>query len=248
LTIYNWSDNQVSQNIKEIANFAMPKQNNKIYRVVKTNLNAQVYDILKDMIADRRFAPGSYLNVEKLTQELGVSRTPIWEAVRRLEQEGIVVHTPHKGVRVIELSRKMALELYEVRENMEGLAARLAAERVTPEIIAQMEEILTEPEHIVDRQDAISYSRSDHDFHLLIYQACGNDLLREILDGLRYKALPLAFKLAPHFTEFFEFHKRILDALRRHDANAAEKEIQGHNRRMMEIIRTTTWGVDEPEA
>jgi len=223
----------------------MPTQKTKTYRIVKTNLNAQIYDILKDMIADRRFAPGSYLNVEKLTQELGVSRTPIWEAVRRLEQEGIVVHTPHKGVRVIELTRKMALELYEVRENMEGLAARLAAERVTPQIIAQMEAILTEQERIVDRQDAISYSRSDHDFHLLIYQACGNDLLREILEGLRYKALPLAFKLAPHFTEFFEYHKGILDAFRRHDANLAEKDIQRHNRRMMEIIRTTTWGVDE---
>jgi DNA-binding GntR family transcriptional regulator len=223
----------------------MSKQINKTYRVVKTNLNAQIYDILKDMIADRRFEPGSYLNVEKLTQELGVSRTPIWEAVRRLEQEGIVVHTPHKGVRVTELTRKTALELYEVRENMEGLAARLAAERATSEIISQMEDILTAQERIVNQQDAISYSRSDHDFHLLIYQACGNDLLREILDGLRYKALPLAFKLAPHFTEFFEYHKRILEAFRRHDADAAEKDIQAHNRRMMEIIRTTTWGVGE---
>lgn len=223
----------------------MPKQKNKTYRVVKTNLNAQIYDILKDMIADRRFEPGSYLNVEKLTQELGVSRTPIWEAIRRLEQEGIVVHTPHKGVRVTELTRKMALELYEVRENMEGLAARLAAERVTSEIISQMGDILTDQERIVSQQDAISYSRSDQDFHLLIYQACGNDLLREILDGLRYKALPLAFKLAPHFTEFLEYHKRILEAFRRHDADAAEKDIQAHNRRMMEIIRTTTWGDSE---
>ena len=226
----------------------MPNGKIKRYRIVKTNLNAQVYDILKDMIADRRFAPGCYLNVEKLTQELEVSRTPIWEAVRRLEQEGIVVHTPHKGVRVVELTRKMAIELYEVRENMEGLAARLAAERVTPETISQMEGVLTEQKRIVNGQDAISYSRSDHDFHLLIYQACGNDLLREILEGLRYKALPLAFKLAPHFTEFLEYHKRILDAFRRHDAEAAEKYIKAHNRRMMEIIRTTIWGVDEPKA
>jgi DNA-binding GntR family transcriptional regulator len=78
----------------------MPETEAKEYRVVRSNLNAQVYDILKEMIADRRFEPGSYINVEKLTQELGVSRTPIWEAIRRLEQEGIVIHTPHKGVQL----------------------------------------------------------------------------------------------------------------------------------------------------
>ena len=64
----------------------MPGAKTKVYRVVRTNLNSQVYDILKEMIADQRFTPGSSLNVERLTQELGVSRTPIWEAIRRLEQ------------------------------------------------------------------------------------------------------------------------------------------------------------------
>lgn len=222
----------------------MPKAKTKVYRVVRTNLNAQVYDILKEMIADQRFTPGSSLNVEQLTQELGVSRTPIWEAVRRLEQEGIVAHTPHKGVRLVELTRQMAIELYEVRETMEAMAARLGAERAKPEIIARMEKILGEQALIVNREDDVAYSRSDHDFHLLIYKACGNDLLKEILDGLRYKALPLAFKLSPHYTEFLAFHKEILVAFRKHASKAAEKAMQRHNRRMLEIIRETTWGVD----
>ena len=222
----------------------MPIAKTKVYRVVRTNLNAQVYDILKEMIADQRFTPGSSLNVEQLTQELGVSRTPIWEAVRRLEQEGIVAHTPHKGVRLVELTRQMAIELYEVRETMEAMAARLGAERAKPEIIARMEKILAEQTLIVNREDDVAYSRSDHDFHLLIYEACGNDLLKEILDGLRYKALPLAFKLSPHYTEFLAFHKEILVAFRKHASKAAEKAMQRHNRRMLEIIRETTWGVD----
>ena len=222
----------------------MPRAKAKIYRVVRTNLNAQVYDILKEMIADRRFAPGSSLNVERLTQELGVSRTPIWEAIRRLEQEGIVAHTPHKGVRLVALTRKMALELYEVRETMEAMAARLGAERATPEIIAQMAKILNEQKLIVKREDDVAYSRSDHDFHLLICQACGNELLKEILEGLRYKALPLAFKLSPHYAEFLAFHKNILAAFRKHASKAAEKAMQRHNRRMLEIIRATPWGVE----
>jgi DNA-binding GntR family transcriptional regulator len=223
----------------------MSRAKTKVYRVVRTNLNAQVYDILKDMIADQRFTPGSSLNVEQLTQELGVSRTPIWEAVRRLEQEGIVAHTPHKGVRVVELTRQMALELYEVRETMEAMAARLGAERATPEIIEQMEKILAEQTQIVNREDDVAYSRSDHDFHLLIYEACGNNLLKEILDGLRYKALPLAFKLSPHYSEFLAFHKELLIAFRKQAPKAAEKAMRRHNRRMLEIIRETAWGVDD---
>ena len=216
----------------------------KPYKVVRTNLNAQVYDVLKEMIADQRFTPGSYINVEKLTQELGVSRTPIWEAVRRLEQEGIVLHTPHKGVRVRELTRKMALDLYEVRENMEGLAARLAAERVTPEILAEMEECLAEQESIVKEEDAVAYSSADHRFHLLIYDAGGNELLKDILTGLRYKALPLAFKLSPHFAEFLGYHRQILNAFRAQDGQAAEDAIRRHNRRMIDLIKTTPWGVE----
>jgi len=220
----------------------MPRAKQKVYRVVRTNLNAQVYDILKEMIADQRFTPGSSLNVERLTQELGVSRTPIWEAIRKLEQEGIVAHTPHKGVRLVELTRRMALELYEVRETMEAMAARLGAERATPEIIARMEKILAEQKPIVNGKNDVAYSRSDHDFHLLIYEACGNQLLKEILEGLRYKALPLAFKLSPHFSEFFEFHKEILQAFRKNDPKSAEKEMRRHNRRMLEIIREAPWG------
>ncbi len=224
----------------------MPETANKEYRLVKTNLNAQVYDILKEMIADQRFNPGSYINVEKLTHELGVSRTPIWEAVRRLEQEGIVIHTPHKGVKVRELTRKMALELYEVRETVEGLAARLGAERRTDDIIEEMETCLKEQEDIVKNADAVGYSRSDHEFHLLMYRACGNELLKEILEGLRYKALPLAFRLAPHFDEFLSFHGEILNAFRAKDGAAAQDAIQRHNHRMQEIIQST-WAVEEEE-
>lgn len=224
----------------------MPETANKEYRLVKTNLNAQVYDILKEMIADQRFNPGSYINVEKLTHELGVSRTPIWEAVRRLEQEGIVIHTPHKGVKVRELTRKMALELYEVRETVEGLAARLGAERRTDDIIEEMETCLKEQGDIVKNADAVGYSRSDHEFHLLMYRACGNELLKEILEGLRYKALPLAFRLAPHFDEFLAFHGEILNAFRVRDGAAAQDAIQRHNHRMQEIIQST-WAVEEEE-
>ena len=214
----------------------------KTYRVVKSNLNTQVYDILKEMIADQRFLPGSSLNVEKLTQELGVSRTPIWEAIRRLEQEGIVDHTPHKGVRVVELTRKMALELYEVRETMESLAARLGAERAEQALVNRMKKILAEQLTVVKNEDAVAYSRTDHDFHQVVYEACGNDLLKDLLEGLRYRTLPLAFKLSPHFAEFYNYHQQIVSAFENKDGVAAEAAMRQHNRRMLELVKTARWG------
>jgi len=69
-----------------------------IAKIQKVNLSDQVYSVLKEMIANYRFVPGSYLNLEQLTRDLGVSRTPAWEAIRRLEQEGFVTIEPKQGV------------------------------------------------------------------------------------------------------------------------------------------------------
>jgi DNA-binding GntR family transcriptional regulator len=221
------------------------KAEKKIYRVKRANLNQQIYGILKEMIADQRFNPGSYINVEQLCQELEVSRTPIWEAIRRLEQEGIVTHTPHKGVCIRELTKDMALELYKVREALENLAARSGAPKATPEIIDKMESLLVEQEKTIEQDDPVAYSRADYEFHLLIYEACGNTLLKEILEGLRYKALPLAFRLMPYLDKFLEFHQELLKAFRAKDGQSAEDVMRRHNQQMVEIIHATEWGQDK---
>ncbi len=218
----------------------------KNYRLVKTNLNSQVYGVLKEMIADRRFSPGSYINVEALTHELGVSRTPIWEAIRRLEQEGTVRHTPHKGVRVSELTKEMAVELYLVREALEVLAARLAGERVGDGALARLERCLERQAKVIDKGDAVGYSKTDHQFHKLIYEASGNHLLSETLDSLRYKALTLTFDLSPFFSEFLGFHQEILAGLRRRDPDRTEKGVRRHFQRMQKIIEDHPW--EEQEA
>jgi DNA-binding GntR family transcriptional regulator len=220
----------------------MARETAKITPLIKTNLNDQIYPILKEMIADQRFNPGGSINVEQLTHELGVSRTPVWEAIRRLEQEGIVVHTPHKGVRVRELTREMALELYGVREALETTAARQGAGRATPQLIARMGKCLEKQAQIVKQEDAVAYSQSDHEFHLLIHEASGNRLLQEILEGLRYRALPLAFRLTPQFAEFLGYHRLVLEAFKKKDGPGAEKAIRRHNLRMIELIETNPWG------
>ncbi len=227
--------------------YGMEREQAKITPLIKTNLNNQIYQVLKEMIADQRFTPAGYINVEQLTHELGVSRTPLWEAIRRLEQEGIVIHTPHKGVRVRELTREMALELYIVREALETTAARLGAGRATPSILSRMESCLKKQNQIVKRGDTVAYSRSDYEFHLLIYEASGITLIKEILEGLRYKALPLAFHIRPQLSEFLGYHREILSAFCHKDGQKAEESIRRHNHRMIELIETSPWE-SEPEA
>jgi len=104
-----------------------------------------------------------------------------------------------------------------------------------------MERLLEEQARVVKRQDSIAYSRTDHEFHMIICEAGGNELLAETLEGLRYKALTLAFRLSPFFPEFLELHHEILDAFRNHDGFAAEQAIRRHHRRMIEIINATPW-------
>ena len=96
-------------------------------KIKREILNSKVYAALKEMIAEHRFQPGAHLNVEKVAKELSVSRTPVWEAVRRLEQEGLLINIPNRGVFMFEMTLDIAFELYQVRETLERLAGRLAA-------------------------------------------------------------------------------------------------------------------------
>ena len=110
---------------------------------IKTEiLSSQIYQALKEMISNYRFSPGSRLNVEKLSEEFGVSRTPIWEAIRRLQQEGLVKKIPNRGVFMAEMTLPMALQLYQVREVLEGLAGNLAANNIDAKMLRKMEKCL----------------------------------------------------------------------------------------------------------
>lgn len=207
-------------------------------RLVKRRLlNEEVYDRIKEMIADNRFNPGTHINVEKLTHEFGVSRTPIWEAVRKLENEGILINVPHKGVKIRELSFKETKDLYEVRESLECRAASLGAIHVTDEILRKIEECLVEQYQVVKSMDDVAYSKSDDKFHGLVCDASQNGLLKEIVCQVRSKTLPLAFRITRNLEDFYDFHVRILEAFRRRDPAAAEEAMHRHFGKMAELIR-----------
>jgi DNA-binding GntR family transcriptional regulator len=205
-------------------------------KLVPVNLSERAYFRIKKMISDYRFSPGSRLNVEQLARDLGTSRTPVWEAVRRLEQEGLVKNIPNRGVFLVELTRQAAIELYTVREVLEGMAARLAVQRISDKALEKMERLLRAQEKIVAEEDLVAYSKSDFEFHACIYAACGNAILREMLESIKQKARPIAMQIMPILTELFHDHQMIVRALRLRDPLLAEVAFREHNQRVLKQL------------
>ncbi len=210
------------------------------------SLSDQVYAVLKGMIADHRFTPGARINVEVMTKELGVSRTPVWEAVRRLQQEGLLENIPNRGVFMVILSTAKALHLYAVREVLEGLAAKDAARAFSDGALARMEALLQRQKAAVECQDLLTYSRLDFEFHAIVYEECGNPYLREMLDSIRHKMRPMSLRTAPILGDLYEDHVALFESFKAHDPERAEKVFLRHNRRMIDLI--TSQAVEEKGA
>ena len=205
-------------------------------KLVPVNLSERAYLKIKKMISEYRYSPGSRLNVEQLARDLGISRTPIWEAVRRLEQEGLVKNIPNRGVFLVELTHEAAIELYSVREVLEAMAARLAVQRISDKALDKMERLLQEQEKIVAEEDLVAYSKSDFEFHANIYAACGNGILREMLESIREKLRPIDMRVTPILTGLYNDHQVIVRAMRLRDALLAESAFREHNQRILKEL------------
>ena len=210
--------------------------------ISRERLSKQIYSVLKEMIANHRFKPGTRINIERLTKELGTSRTPVWEAVHRLIQEGLLTDIPHRGVFMVELTPGTALELYTVREALEGLAARLAVQNINDKVIRKMKKSLDEQDKVVRRRDLVGYSRLDFDFHAMVYEACGNSILQEMLETIKGKMRPIAMHIDLVLPQLYEEHLQIFAALAAGDAQKAERAFRTHNRHIIERIRASANG------
>lgn len=183
-----------------------------------------VFESLREAIMGGALKPGERLMETQLAEELGVSRTPVREAIRKLELEKFVVMIPRKGAYVAGVSLKDISEVFEIRSALEGLAANLAAERITDDELEQMERVLfyRSDDEAVDLEQLV---KSDTDFHALVYQASRNERLIHILANLREQiqrfratslAVPGRMKLA------VDEHRMIVEALRNHNSEEAQ--------------------------
>jgi DNA-binding GntR family transcriptional regulator len=208
-------------------------------KLSRDRLSNQVYSILKGMIADYRFNPGTRVNVEQIAKEVGASRTPVWEAVHRLVQEGLLENIPNRGVFMCALTPRQAIELYTVRETLEALAARLAIQNIDEKTIEKMRKCLDQQYKVVQKEDLVSYSRLDFDFHAMVYEASGNRMLQEMLETIKNKMRPITMHITPILSSLYHDHVEMLEAFQEKNPDKAEAAFRKHNHQMIVQIQNS---------
>lgn len=205
--------------------------------LIKQRLSEQAYHILLEMITNSRFQSGTRLNIERLSREMEVSRTPLWEAVHRLIQEGLLISIPNRGVFIVDITPEKALEIYTVREVLEGLAARLACQNVDNQAIETMEKCLVAQHEMVINEDLVGYSKHDFEFHAAIHQLSGNKFLQEMLNAIRSKTRPASMNFIPLLRYSFNDHLTILKSLKSRDVTTTERVMKSHIRRLIRVLK-----------
>ncbi|SFW98971.1 GntR family transcriptional regulator [Marinospirillum alkaliphilum] len=196
----------------------------------------RVFEEIQDAIVTGSIAPGTKITEPGLAKQYGISRGPLREAMRRLEGRHLVTRIPHIGARVVSLSLEELLELYEVREAMEGMACRLAARQMPQVEIDSLKALLQKHEQQAELQENIAYyqKEGDLDFHYRIVLGSGNKKLMELLCGelyylvrmYRYRFSATSGRPQRAFTE----HHRIVDAIEQRDEELAEMLMRRHIR------------------
>jgi DNA-binding GntR family transcriptional regulator len=186
---------------------------------------------LREAILDGRLPAGGRLRQTDLAEQLRISRTPIREALGRLQQEGLVDLLPRGGVRVVLLDLEQAVELYELREALDGLAARLAASRIEPGRLATCERAIERMARSVERPNASHWFAAHVLFHEEIFRAAANRRLQRLIPLVRLSIRqfhPLLLRTERRLETAYREHRRIFEAVAAHDAEAAEREARAH--------------------
>ena len=186
-------------------------------------LREVVCETLRQAIRDGVFKPGERLMEVPLAEELGVSRTPVREAIRKLELEGFVVMIPHRGTYVADISLKDVTQVFEIRSALEELAAQLAAERITPDEIEFLERMLVEIGTFMEEKNMDKVVEADINFHEVLYKASRNERLVEIIHNLREQTLrfrTMSMNQPWRLVKTWEEHRLLVEAIA--DRNPAQ--------------------------
>lgn len=204
---------------------------------LKLNMNAYlplrdvVFQTLREAILRGDLKPGERLMELQLASKLGVSRTPIREAIRMLEQEGLTVTVPRRGAEVAKMTLKGMEDVLEIRQALDELAVQLACVRITDEQLEELKERKTEFEISLKSADVTRIAEADVHFHDVIYDATGNPKLISLLNNLReqiYRYRVEYIKDADNHPILIEEHAAICEALVRRDEEAARVSIRKH--------------------
>ena len=206
---------------------------NKPHKEVQT-LSAQVFETLKTDIIEGNLEQGSKITEDGLAKQFGVSRGPLREALRELESAKLIIRVPHAGIRVVTLTQSLMYDIYSVREALEGMSARLAAENMSNENITELWQLLEQHELDIKNHGGKRYFQSEGnlDFHYKIAAASNNQWLTELLGTELYQLLRMSRRRSGQIPNrpliALAEHRHIVQAIENRDPELAELLMRRH--------------------
>lgn len=198
-----------------------------------------VFNTLRQAILRGELKPGERLMEIQLANKLGVSRTPIREAIRKLELEGLVLMIPRKGAEVAEITEKSLRDVLEVRSALEELAVQIACENITEQEITELQEAAKEFKEILKTDDVTKIAGADVNFHDVIYLATDNQKLIQLLNNLReqmYRYRVEYLKRSEVYPQLVKEHQEIIDAISQHQKKEASQIVRQHVDNQVEAV------------
>ena len=204
---------------------------------LKVNMNEYlplrdvVFNTLRQAILKGELAPGERLMEIQLAERLGVSRTPIREAIRKLELEGLVLMIPRKGAEVAKISEKSLRDVLEVRRSLEELAIELACQRMLPDAVEELEQRQEEFKHAVLNGNPMEIAETDEAYHDVIYKGTCNDRLIQMINNLREQMYRYRLEYIQDEDKrqiLLLEHDHILEAVRRRKVEEAKEAMREH--------------------
>ena len=198
-----------------------------------------VYEELKRQIMIGEIPPGTRMMEVELAEDMGVSRTPIREAIRKLEKEGLVSIEPRRGAYASDISIKDMVDVLEVREFLEGMAAGLAAKKINDEEIETLKKATATYKKAVENGHTEEIIKEDELFHKLIVDCSGNKTLIQMINQVQELALRFRYIYYEDFSRYRNMpyeHQEILDAILSGDTEAARRIADAHVLRLKEFV------------
>ncbi|MBI5579814.1 MAG: GntR family transcriptional regulator [Deltaproteobacteria bacterium] len=197
----------------------------------RKSLGQMVYENLRQTIVRGSIAPGTRLVESQIAEAQGISRTPVREAIHKLERERFIERLPHGGFSVLELSREEIVETFGIRSVLEGYAARLAAINHQPGQLKRLKEKIDEFQRLLDTKHLEGLPQVNTEFHDLLYALSNSPRLIRMIDALRdhiYRYRQIILKEAGRARTSNEDHRLILESIRTRDAEGVEQLVREH--------------------
>lgn len=204
-------------------------------KIEHVDLSLRVYDALKGMILSGELEPGQKITQMKLAEEIGVSRTPLLKALQILEHELLVESIPRRGMFVKKMKHEEIIDAFDCREGLEGIAARLTAERITDSQLRRLEKLFAPFKNQTDIS-VKDYGRADQQFHRLLIQFSGNQILPriEMVGNIHIISYNRGLIRPPE--ETLPEHDAIVNAIAKHQSDLAEQHARAHLRKSRDVL------------